>query len=158
MKKIYLIILLGLLACKTNNPNIVANFPEDPELKRLGRNGKMFTDEQGIIVFQDKTTEKTTVEDNQSEKFQITLWAKSFKTISQMLPISMADQKSGLILTDWGNINNDNNLYKINIMITGNKIISKNITLTVFKKLNNQKSIEDKEVKKAILNMILNTK
>lgn len=150
MKRIYLIILLGLLACKANNPNVVANFPEDPELKRMNRNGKMFSD---IVLLQNKDNKKI---DNKEEEKRENLWKKSFKVVSQILPISIADEESGLIVSDWGNVKNDINFYKINIVITGSDFNKDNITLTAFKKLNNQKTIEDKELEEKLLNMIFN--
>jgi len=154
MKKLFLIILFGLLACKADNPNVVNKFPQDPELKRLNRNGKMFSDEKGIILFQNKENK---TESKKETKEQENLWKKSFKTISKILPISTADEESGLIVTDWGNAKNDSNLYKINIIITGNTFDKNNITLTVFKKSNNQKTVEDKEFEENILNKIFNT-
>lgn len=149
MKKLYFIILLGLLACKANNPNIVSKFPEDPELKRLNRNGKMFSD---IVLFQNKDNKKI---DNKEEKRE-NLWKKSFKVVSQILPISIADEESGLIVSDWGSTKNDTNLYKVNIIIIGNDFNKNNITLTAFKKSTNQKTVEDKGFEKELLNTIFN--
>jgi hypothetical protein len=157
MKNIYLFVLLLTLGCKSNNPNVVAKFPQDPELKRIGRGGNLFDKKDGIVLFEDKNEKNISAEKN--EKHQISLWENSFRVISQILPISIADQKSGLIITDWGNMKNDNNnLYKINVIISRNDFNKDNITLTVFKKLNNQKIIEDKEIKDIILGKIFSTK
>lgn len=152
MKRVYIFILAGLLACASNNPNIVAKFPQDPELKRIKRNGSLFNSEDGIVIFQDKIKEENNIEN------QLSLWKESLKTISQLLPISIADQKNGLIITEWGNIKNYEGLYKINIIIMGDTFDKNNIVLTVFKKLDNQKTIKDKEVKKTLLDMIFTAK
>lgn len=145
--------MTGLLACKSNNPNIVATFPQDPELKRIERNGSLFNNEDGIVIFTDKTKEE-----NNNNKNQLSLWKETLKVISQLFPISIVDQKNGLIITEWSNIKNYENLYKVNVIITEDEFDKNNITITVFKKLDNQKTIEDKELEKILLDRIFAVK
>lgn len=140
---------LGLLACKTDNPNIVAKFPEDPELKRNARAGNLFHNENGIVIFKAE------------KKKQSSLWNDSLQVISKTFPILTIDQKSGFIISDWGtikSISNNDNLYKVNAIINGDDFAKENINLTVFKKLKNQQTVEDKKVEESLLNMIFDVK
>ena len=141
------ILLFGMFACKTSNNNIVQNYPEDPFLKRKQFAGNLFGNKDGIEIFK----EKNKYDEN-------TLWQKSIENISSILPISIADQQSGLIITDWGkisNISNNNSLYKINVIVKGTKIDEKNLKISVFKKKDNNDIDADFEVQDKIKKIIL---
>ena len=72
--------------------------------------------------------------------------------------MSIADQQSGLIITDWGkisNISNNNSLYKINVVVKGTKIDEKNLQISVFKKKDNNDIDADFEVQDKIKKIIL---
>lgn len=141
------ILLFGMFACKTSNDNIVQNYPEDPFLKRKQFAGNLFGNKDGIEIFK----EKNKYDEN-------TLWQKSIENISSILPISIADQQSGLIITDWGkisNISNNNSLYKINVIVKGTKIDEKNLQISVFKKKDNNDIDADFEVQDKIKKIIL---
>ena len=141
------ILLFGMFACKTSNDNIVQNYPEDPFLKRKQFAGNLFGNKDGIEIFK----EKNKYDEN-------TLWQKSIENISSILPISIADQQSGLIITDWGkisNISNNNSLYKINVIVKGAKIDEKNLKISVFKKKDNNDIDADFEVQDKIKKIIL---
>ena len=141
------ILLFGMFACKTSNDNIVQNYPEDPFLKRKQFAGNLFGNKDGIEIFK----EKNKYDEN-------TLWQKSIENISFILPISIADQQSGLIITDWGkisNISNNNSLYKINVVVKGTKIDEKNLQISVFKKKDNNDIDADFEVQDKIKKIIL---
>ncbi len=141
------ILLFGMFACKTSNDNIVQNYPEDPFLKRKQFAGNLFGNKDGIEIFK----EKNKYDEN-------TLWQKSIENISSILPISIADQQSGLIITDWGkisNISNNNSLYKINVVVKGTKIDEKNLKISVFKKKDNNDIDADFEVQDKIKKIIL---
>lgn len=141
------ILLFGMFACKTSNDNIVQNYPEDPFLKRKQFAGNLFGNKDGIEIFK----EKNKYDEN-------TLWQKSIENISSILPISIIDQQSGLIITDWGkisNISNNNSLYKINVIVKGTKIDEKNIKISVFKKKDNNDIDADFEVQDKIKKIIL---
>lgn len=141
------ILLFGMFACKISNDNIVQNYPEDPFLKRKQFAGNLFSNKDGIEIFKEK---------NKYDKN--TLWQKSIENISSILPISIADQQSGLIITDWGkisNISNNNSLYKINVVVKGTKIDEKNLKISVFKKKDNNDIDADFEVQDKIKKIIL---
>ena len=136
-----------MFACKTSNDNIVQNYPEDPFLKRKQFAGNLFGNKDGIEIFK----EKNKYDEN-------TLWQKSIENISSILPISITDQQSGLIITDWGkisNISNNNSLYKINVVVKGTKIDEKNLKISVFKKKDNNDIDADFEVQDKIKKIIL---
>lgn len=141
------ILLFGMFACKTSNDNIVQNYPEDPFLKRKQFAGNLFGNKDGIEIFKEK-----------NKYNENTLWQKSIENISSILPISIADQQSGLIITDWGkisNISNNNSLYKINVIVKGTKIDEKNLKISVFKKKDNNDIDADFEVQDKIKKIIL---
>lgn len=142
------ILLFGMFACKTSNNNIVQNYPEDPFLKRKQFAGNLFGNKDGIEIFKEKNREYS----------KNTLWQKSIENILSILPISIADQQSGLIITDWGkisNISNNNSLYKINVIVKGTKIDEKNLKISVFKKKDNNDIDADFEVQDKIKKIIL---
>ena len=144
-----LILLFGMFACKTSNDNIVQNYPEDPFLKRKQFAGNLFGNKDGIEIFKEK---------NKNRYNENTLWQKSIENISSILPISIADQQSGLIITDWGkisNISNNSSLYKINVVVKGTKIDEKNLQISVFKKKDNNDIDADFEVQDKVKKLIL---
>ena len=120
-KELLLLTLFFVVACKSNNPNIVQKFPEDQRLERKQYAGNMFGNKDGIVVFGgDSKTD--TIDTNY--KGQQNLWRKSVAFVSSILPISILDENTGLISTDWGSIQSisgNDNLYKLNIIIKGKK-------------------------------------
>ena len=126
-----------------NNKHVVQNFPEDQDLKRKQSAGNMFGNKDGIILFQDNDNSKKNIKDN-------SLWGRTVNFISSLLPISIIDKTSGLIVTDWGNIksiSNNDNLYKINAVINNN-----DLNISVFEKNSNERNIEiENKIKQIIL-------
>ena len=145
-KELLLLTLFFVVACKSNNPNIVQKFPEDQRLERKQYAGNMFGNKDGIVVFGgDSKTD--TIDTNY--KGQQNLWRKSVAFVSSILPISILDENTGLISTDWGSIQSisgNDNLYKLNIIIKGKKIEKD-------KDGNNKR---DNKIEELILNKILN--
>ena len=146
MKK-YLIILLGVVGC-SNNPNIVAKFPQDPYIERKEHAGNLFGNKDGIIVFQDKQnkTEKQT-------KMENNLWDKTLSEISKLFPITSIDKSNGLILTDWTeiqSISGNENLYKANIIVNKD-----NVNISVFEKDNKGQNINNSKIAEKIKEIIL---
>ena len=153
-RKILLFLCLLCFSCKGNNPNIIAKFPQDQDLERKQNAGNMFGNKDGIILFEDK---KDTSANN--KKNSETLWNRTISVVSNILPISIVDDKSGLISTDWGNINKisgNDDLYKINIIVKNNIISRENIIISIFKKNSNGQDSKDEIVEKRIENLIFN--
>lgn len=145
--KRYLIILLGVVSC-SNNPNIVAKFPQDPYIERKEHAGNLFGNKDGIIVFQDKQnkTEKQIKTENN-------LWDKTLSEISKLFPITSIDKSNGLILTDWTeiqSISGNENLYKANIIVNKD-----NVNISVFEKDNKGQNINNSKIAEKIKEMIL---
>ncbi len=155
-KELLLLTLFFVVACKSNNPNIVQKFPEDQRLERKQYAGNMFGNKDGIVVFGgDSKTD--TIDTNY--KGQQNLWRKSVAFISSVLPISILDENTGLISTDWGSIQSisgNDNLYKLNIIIKGKKIEKDNILISVFEKDKDGNNKRDTKIEELILNKILN--
>ncbi len=145
--KILAIFLLS--SCSISNENIVQSYPQNPYIERKQRAGNIFGNENGIILF--GKISSNNIQNNDS------LWQKSIEKISQILPISIINDESGLISTDWGtiqNISNNNNLYKINAIVKGEKIDKNNLEISVFKKENSD-VVLDIQVQEKIKNIIL---
>ena len=155
-KELLLLTLFFVVACKSNNPNIVQKFPEDQRLERKQYAGNMFGNKDGIVVFGgDSKTD--TIDTNY--KGQQNLWRKSVAFVSSILPISILDENTGLISTDWGSIQSisgNDNLYKLNIIIKGKKIEKDNILVSVFEKDKDGNNKRDTKIEELILNKILN--
>ena len=146
--KILAIFLLS--SCSIINENICQNNPKKPYIKRKQRAGNILRNENRIILF-------GKISSNNIQKNNNNLWQKSIEKISQILPISIINDESGLISTDWGtiqNISNNNNLYKINAIVKGEKIDKNNLEISVFKKENSD-VILDIQVQEKIKNIIL---
>lgn len=144
MKKILPIIsLFFLFSCSRDNPNIVLDFPKDKNLERKEHAGNMFGNKDGIVLFKGEKIE------NKSS-----LWKKSIEVISELFPITIADENSGLIATDWSNIKSvsgNNDLYKLNLVVTGRKFERENIKISVFKQTENDSK---EEITEKIIDLI----
>ena len=155
-KELLLLALFFVIACKSNNPNIVQKFPEDQRLERKQYAGNMFGNKDGIVVFGgDSKTD--TIDTNY--KGQQNLWRKSVAFVSSILPISILDENTGLISTDWGSIQSisgNDNLYKLNIIIKGKKIEKDNILISVFEKGKDGNNKRNTKIEELMLNKILN--
>lgn len=155
-KELLLLTLFSVVACKSNNPNIVQKFPEDQRLERKQYAGNMFGNKDGIVVFGgDNKTD--TIDTNYND--QQNLWKRTVAFVSTILPISIVDENVGLISTDWGNIepiSGNNDMYKLNIVLKGKELKKENISVSAFKKIDGNDNIKDKDVEELILNMILN--
>lgn len=162
MKKINLL-LIGLILFGCKNITVVDKFPEDQDLARKSSAGNMFGNKDGIILLQEKSSkdsidEITTNKKPNNIKKEITLWKKSVDTISNIAPILIIDEDLGLISTDWSNIekiSENNNLYKINIIVKGKELIKENLQISIFKKNNKGETSKDLNVENKILNSIL---
>ncbi len=125
----------------------------------------MFGNKDGIILFEDKSNkeEKLTEEKPKKPKKIVpidnNLWEKTVNFVSSILPISIIDEKLGLITTDWGNISSisgDDNLYKLNIIVKQESSENYNITISAFKKADNGINEKAPEIEEKIRNIILN--
>ncbi len=161
-KELLLSILFLAVSCKSNNPNIVQEFPKDQKLERKQYAGNMFGNKDGIVIFGDKNGDNKTNADDTNNKNQSNkqnLWKRTVAFVSSILPISIVDENVGLISTDWGNIESisgNNDLYKLNIVVKGKELKKENISVSAFKKIEENGNIKDKDVEEIILNMILN--
>lgn len=161
-KKLLLFLLFLSVACKSNNPNIVQEFPKDQKLERKQYAGNMFGNKDGIIVFDDKNEDekvKRDSGDNKKYSGKQNLWKTSVDFVSTILPISILDENSGLISTDWGNIESisgNNDSYKLNIIVKGKEFKRENISVSAFKKLEGNDNMKDSGVEEIVINMILN--
>ena len=125
--KIFFIIFLFLVSC---NQNFNSNYPIDQRDQKIKKVGSIFGN-------------KTKINFNNKN---INLFNETFSVISAILPISIIDEKNGMIVTEWGNIkeiSKDNLLYKINIYIKDNEFKENNLIISVFKKDENNITLKD---------------
>lgn len=152
------------------NENIVHEYPENPKTKRKTRAGKLFTEnDKDIVVFggekkiQNEKVQQEIAKTQSSEaSFYISreLWRSSLEVISSMMPISLMDSNSGLIVTDWGTLNqNQNRRYKLNVLVKGKDVSEDSLVVSVFEqKLHLEKwenTNTDGSLKKDITSKIL---
>ncbi|MCE3255064.1 MAG: hypothetical protein K0R25_558 [Rickettsiaceae bacterium] len=126
MKKLFLLGFAALLiSCQ--NPKIEYNYPQNPENIRKQRAGKFF--DNSLTKIQEDSQKKPV---NQTKSNA--LWLASIEVISALLPISVVDEKSGLIVTEWyADEQNKNERIKINLLVKGKEIKQENLALTIFK-------------------------
>lgn len=133
MKKILLLIIaINLIACN-KNLEVKSEYPVPPHEKNTSRFGSVLG-EGGFILGGDSNRNS-----DPSIAVNRVLWQAALETISFM-PIQTSDPISGLITTDWYQINeNSNEKFKFNIIILGNEIRSDSLKVNVFKqkKVNN---------------------
>ena len=123
--KIFFILFLFLISC---SQNFDSNYPIDQRDQRIKKIGSIF-DNKTKLDFNNKN-----------------LFNETFSVISSILPISIIDEKNGMIVTEWGNIkeiSKDNLLYKINIYIKDNEFKENNLIISVFKKDENNITLKD---------------
>ncbi len=133
MKKLILLSFLALIsACQ--NSKVDYNYPENPENVRNNRAGKFF-DNKNLLSNKDNKPVQKAVAKNQ-------LWLASVEIISALLPIDVADQDSGLIVTEWykDGQNRDNRI-KINLLVKGSEVKKENLVLTIFRQIKNDRGV-----------------
>ena len=157
---LYIISLFLLFACTANNKNIVQKYPQNPNIERKQRAGNLLGYENGYVIFGNKIQKNDQVEENNIKELKNesdNLWKKTVTAISKILPITIADDSTGLIATDWGviyNISKNYDLYKINIIVKSTEINANNLQISVFKKDYNGKIFVDNSLKEKIKNII----
>jgi len=161
MAKDHLITCLFFICCACNGSNqgIVQDFPKDQTLERKQYAGNMFGNKDGIVIFEDKNKNGKDSISNSERHEQTGLWERAIDFVSGILPISIVDKNVGLVSTDWGNIESisgTDDLYRMNLIISGQEIERKNISISVFKKEEDGNTIKDDRLGELILNKILN--
>ena len=136
MKKIILLSLIALIS-SCQNSKVNYTYPENPKNIRNGRAGKFFDNKN--IFSSNKKTSALKTQANQ-------LWISSIEIISELLPISVADENSGLIVTQWYQDEQNKNDHqrsrmKINLLVKGKEIKEENLSLTIFRQTKNNKNI-----------------
>ncbi len=160
-KFLYIISLFLLFACTANNKNIVQKYPQNPNIERKQRAGNLLGYENGYVIVGNKIQKDNQKEENnikEPKTINDNLWKKSVLTVSNILPITIADDSTGLIATDWGimyNITGNYDLYKINVIVKSTEINANNLQVSVFKKDYNGKIFIDNLLKEKIKKLIL---
>jgi len=127
---------LGLVFSCQNNP-VDYSYPENPENIRKKRAGKFFDN----VSFVDKKSEQKIV-DKSYKKTSSPLWVSSIEVISALLPLSTIDENSGLIITEWYQVDKiSNNRIKINLLVKGKEPIKENLILTIFRQTKNDAGV-----------------
>ncbi len=137
MKKLILLSFLVLFSSCQNNA-IDYDYPENPDNVRKQRAGKFFDD---VTLFDDKKTNQKTI-NKVDKKTSSPLWVASIEVISALLPISIVDENSGLIITEWyqdGKSQSDR--IKINLLVKGLEPKKENLLLTIFRQAKNDQGI-----------------
>ncbi|MES2677625.1 MAG: DUF3576 domain-containing protein [Pseudomonadota bacterium] len=133
MKKLILLSFLALIA-SCQNSKIDYNYPDSPENIRNKRAGKFF-DNQNLLTSQVEKPAQKPVVKNQ-------LWLSSVEIISALLPIDVADQDSGLIVTEWYKEGQTkDSRIKINLLVKGADAKKENLILTIFRQTKNDRGV-----------------
>ncbi len=82
------------------------------------------------LPFSGKSTDK---KEKATEDNDLNLWQSSVQVVGLMFPISIIDEKSGIIATQWHQESPESNIrIKINILIREAKSLDKSIRVSVF--------------------------
>lgn len=127
-KTLVLKLLLCIFSCSTSN--ISYHYPQGSDIDRKSRGGKFSS--KSFTLFKKKENDKI---DNFSA-----LWTSAAEVVSQIIPISVIDQKSGIIASEWYQENEKSlNRIKINILIKESNNINESIRVSVFQQKRSSK-------------------
>ena len=154
MQKI-IITLLILIISACSSGEIKHDYPENPENIRKQRAGKFFDE---ITVFDANKSDKKEIVENKISKNK--LWQSAIEVIGEILPIAVADESSGLIITEWYRDGDDDKKIKINLLVKGKELKKENLQLTIFKQIKdkNGKWIDQNPEQKSITGNLIKTK
>jgi len=142
MKKLILISLIALIS-SCQNSQVDYTYPENQKNIRIKRAGKFF-DNKNLFSTETKTPQKQIIANK--------LWISSIEVISTLLPIDVADESSGLIITQWYQSEaGENERIKINLLVKGSEPKKENLVLTIFgQKKSNNGWIDDKKNRQSL--------
>ena len=151
----FLIFLLSLFVFTSCNQIDIESDPRSlEERKRDIRNDTRDIDIEGGLTLKDLLgVEEGTFGFEGSITYQVALDKVSF------MPLSSVDSASGIIITDWYNVDNDNLRLKINIRVLNEEITNDSLNVQIFKQsFDGQKWIDQgndpvqaSKIKKSIL-------
>ncbi len=117
----YSVFLLCLISCA--NPKVSYHYPQGSDIDRKSRTGK-FSSKNFTLFEPEKNAE--------IDSFSV-LWSSAAEVVSQIIPISVIDEKSGIIASEWYQENEDSlKRIKINILIKRSQNVNEAVRVSVF--------------------------
>jgi hypothetical protein len=132
LKKIFtFIIFCFCLSC--GNSKISYHYPKSDDIERKSRSGKFSTKSWSLASSKQSN-------DNKENEFSI-LWKSATEVVTAIFPISVIDEKSGIIASEWYQENEDSlKRIKINILIRDKTSIDKALRVSVFQQKKSSKA------------------
>lgn len=124
---IALITCLFVFSCSNK---ISYHYPQGSDIDRKSRGGNFSS--KSFNFFDSK-------KNNKVDNFSI-LWSSAAEVVSQIIPISVIDEKSGIIASEWYQENEDSlKRIKINILIKRSQNVNEAIRVSVFQQKRSSK-------------------
>ena len=125
----YLVFLLYLTSCA--NPKVSYHYPQGSDIDRKSRTGKFSSTKFTLFESEQKS---------EIDKFSL-LWSSAAEVVSQIIPISVIDEKSGIIASEWYQESEESlKRIKINILIKKSQNPNEAIRVSVFQQKRSSKS------------------
>ncbi len=153
VRNFLVLVLFAIFFSSCSQLDIVQDDRTIPERRADIRKQDSGVDIESGLSFSDLIGVDNSIGFEGSITYQVALDKVSF------MPLSSVDSDSGIIITDWYNINNDNLRLKINIRITDEDLTNDSISVAIFKQsFDGQKWIDQgndsdqaQKIKKSIL-------
>lgn len=131
MKTIFKISLFTICLFVFSCSNKVSyHYPKGSDISRKSRGGNFSS--KSFTLFDSK-------KDSKIDNFSV-LWSSAAEVVSQVIPISIIDEKSGIIASEWHQENKDSlKRIKINILIKESKNVNEAIRVSVFQQKRSSK-------------------
>lgn len=134
MKKLIVIFSMIVLTSCLKPAEGEFDYPKDNETARELRRGSLVSQEGGFSLF-GGDNKKEASGNGAGIGVNSVLWRAVLDTISFM-PLKSADPFGGVVLTDWYSADENNNeRFKMNILILSDKLRSDALKVTVFKQM-----------------------
>lgn len=130
-------VLLGVISC--SKPKVSYHYPNNTEVDRRSKNTGRFMSGSWTPFAkskEDKEGEKDAKEQPAQDVSR--LWRTSVQVIGLLFPISIIDERSGIIATEWYQENETSNRrIKINVLIRNKEKLEDAIRVSVFEQQRN---------------------
>ncbi len=132
-------LLFNVVSCSSGK--VSYHYPRNQDINRKARTGKFM--DSSWLPFSDKKDEEEPAKEK--KEYKPSLWQTSVQVVGLMFPLSIIDEKSGIVATEWHQETPDSNTrIKINVLIRDGETLQDSIRVSVFqqKRLNKNTSWE----------------
>ncbi len=130
--RIIILVFIGFGVFACSKPKVSYHYPNHTEVDRRSKNTGRFMSGNWTPFEEsekDKNEKSETVPNHDSSR----LWQTSVQVVGLLFPISIIDEKSGIIATEWYQENpQSNRRIKLNVLVRGEAQLEESIRVSVF--------------------------